>query len=475
MSDDETTYSLQLAKSNRAKCRGVCKENITKGEMKILMNKSPSENMSYGLSHSYHVSCFKISPRKLGKITAEEFVEEYLVDDTDEGVLLEKKEEIVSKILEASSKKKKEKEIDPNNIMERLKVKAKYEKDDDGDDRDDKPAKKKAKTFESVEEEEEFKKMLTEYRKYAKIKLDGLKDFLRWNHQIMGGVKAFVLFKVIDGVTHGRLGFCPLCQGQLKFNFSDKDYDWLYCGGRFDEDLNYRITCSYKIRRLDSKVPRLLPFYQDEPTEEEKEELLRIKEEIQEGDTNTDDNPVAQGLLEKVSDLELDLTSNEGKKKAAFSIFEIVDGKLDMPTNRQPVMEIGKVLMNDMSSSPKEIMEALIKKYGFADEKKEKVGMQVATAETGCANPKNATLVLALNECGGYYFKEGNHNAGGTYIKASAAISNLKDEITEENAMSFCKGKTKVAGIGKATAQRMKEFTETGTFEKLEEKRAAHA
>jgi DNA polymerase/3'-5' exonuclease PolX len=51
----------------------------------------------------------------------------------------------------------------------------------------------------------------------------------------------------------------------------------------------------------------------------------------------------------------------------------------------------------------------------------------------------------------------------------------LEEEVTAENALSFAKGKTKLRNIGKGTAEKMKEFCETGTFAKLEEKRAAHA
>lgn len=51
----------------------------------------------------------------------------------------------------------------------------------------------------------------------------------------------------------------------------------------------------------------------------------------------------------------------------------------------------------------------------------------------------------------------------------------MEVEITADNAMSFSKGKTKVPGIGKGSAEKMKEFMETGTIAKLEEKRAAHA
>jgi DNA polymerase/3'-5' exonuclease PolX len=47
----------------------------------------------------------------------------------------------------------------------------------------------------------------------------------------------------------------------------------------------------------------------------------------------------------------------------------------------------------------------------------------------------------------------------------------LHDEVTSKNAMSFSKGKTKLPNIGKGSAEKMKEFCETGKIEKLEEKR----
>jgi DNA polymerase/3'-5' exonuclease PolX len=50
----------------------------------------------------------------------------------------------------------------------------------------------------------------------------------------------------------------------------------------------------------------------------------------------------------------------------------------------------------------------------------------------------------------------------------------LKETVTESNAMSFSKGKTKLPNIGKSSAEKMLEFVRTGTFAKLEEKRAAN-
>lgn len=65
----------------------------------------------------------------------------------------------------------------------------------------------------------------------------------------------------------------------------------------------------------------------------------------------------------------------------------------------------------------------------------------------------------------------GNSNAGATFTKAANAIKGLEVEITADNAMSFTRGKTKVANIGAKSGKYMKEFCQTGEIEKLNEKR----
>ena len=48
-------------------------------------------------------------------------------------------------------------------------------------------------------------------------------------------------------------------------------------------------------------------------------------------------------------------------------------------------------------------------------------------------------------------------------------------EITVDNAKGLGKGKTKLPGIGKGSADKIHEFFATGTIAKLEEKRLANA
>jgi len=476
----ETTYSVQLAKTSRAKCKS-CKEPIQKGEIKLFVEAPLREGASFGMSSSHHVSCFKI-PRKLASsgVGVEEFLLEYLVDDPE---LLEVRKDEILGMLRAAATKTKSKaksaksqdDEGPANIMDRLKEAAKL-------DDDDEPAKKKAKTKKPTKEEEDFKAMLSLYRKYDKgLTVSELKDILRWNKQIIGGTKAFVLFKVIDGELHGRLSMCPLCQGDLKY--LEGDYDKIHCSGRFDEDIGRRIPCSYSTPRLaNPESVRAHPFYTEEPSEEEKDALEKIKEEVREGGgagvTKTADNPIAQELLKAAKSLDgkLDFSSNAGRKQAVGEFVALVEGKVDLPQNRNPKMEIGKLIMaNYDGKSAEEIMQVIFDKYGFANVKEEKAAAKEAAAEAACANPKNAGLILALGECAKYYFAESNTNAALSYKKATTTLTQLEEEVTEDNAMSFSKGKSKLVGIGKATAQKMQEFCRTGTFAKLEEKRAAHA
>lgn len=367
------------------------------------------EGQAFAVSNSHHVSCFKL-PRKLGtgasKISIEDFVDDYLQDGSDDGSLLpERREEILAALHQAADTKtpKQAKSGDmagdddgrggDENIMTRLKAAT---NDVKAEDATKQPAKKKQR---KGEHEGEFDEMLPLYQMYHKAKLGELKDILKWNKQIMAGVKDFVLFKVIDGALHGRLGLCPLCQGDLKF--VEDDYDTVHCRGRYDEDIGRAMPCSYNFPRLDKKVPRLLPFYLEEPTEDQKEAMTKEREDAREDGEGaaSNDNPVAKELLEKASALDLDLNDNKGKKKAAVAFVELVQGKIDLPENRNATMEIGKLIMSNQGQSPKQIMEVIIAKYGFANVKEEKAAAKEAAAEAACANPKNAPLILAFKEC----------------------------------------------------------------------------
>ena len=328
----------------------------------------------------------------------------------------------------------------------------------------------------------------------------------------MTGKKEFVLFKVIDGEVNGRLGNCVLCGGRLKFQ--EDDLEHVVCNGRFDEDTNMRLPCGFKAP-IDEKTPRYHPWHSDEPTDEEKEAMEKQIDEAR-GEGGGEDNAVGKELLEQAEKMDWKMIDKQQIQAATGELLKLVSGKIDLPENKPPKMVLGPILLANRDKAPKEIVNLVIEKYGFKEEKEKKAAAKEAAIESQCANPKNAALLLVFQELKEFYFKgmvvscnsmlkrcafvspfdhlnisvcsnldshicfalllsEGNRNAGASYTKVCNALKDLKHEVTAKNAMSFSKGKTKIPGIGKGSAEKMKEFMETGTIQKLEEKRANNA
>jgi hypothetical protein len=189
------------------------------------------------------------------------------------------------------------------------------------------------------------------------------------------------------------------------------------------------------------------------------------------GDDNT------QKLIKAVAKIvEWDLGNVVGLKAAVQELYGIVststDEKLDLPESpKEAKTKIFEVVNTNRDKTAQEMIPLLIERFGFAQDKKKKAEKKQAAIAgmVGCA--ANAGILAALQELSELYFKEGNRNAGGTYTKAVNAIKDIQFEITEDNAKGLGKGKTKVANIGKGTAEKMHEFVTTGTIAKLEEKR----
>jgi hypothetical protein len=125
--------------------------------------------------------------------------------------------------------------------------------------------------------------------------------------------------------------------------------------------------------------------------------------------------------------------------------------------------------------SAREILALLIEDYGYVEDKEAKAAAKQEALELACTHPGNAAVTGAISELADLYFQDGNKQAGGTYKKVAKILSELPFEVTASNAMGLCKGKTKVPGIGKSSAEKMHEFITTGTMEKLEEKRKLFA
>lgn len=103
------------------------------------------------------------------------------------------------------------------------------------------------------------------------MKVDELKDYLRWNDIILKGNKSFILKKVVDASLRGRLGRCGDCGGRVEI---DEGGDGgLICKGNWSEDLG-RITCENKWPKM--SFPWRLNFIKQHPSDDE---MQRIVEE----------------------------------------------------------------------------------------------------------------------------------------------------------------------------------------------------
>jgi len=476
----ETIYKLENAKSGRSSCK-KCKIKILKNEIRLGVE---TDGPSFKLQSWYHPTCFTL-PRKLVKekgITALQFVEELLEDYTVDEVCSNDTEMIVRQIEEKVSVTKKEKggedgdgvcteRIKKN--LARLRKEVLGSSDDDDAEYENQPKKKRKMNKLSEEERAEAEV----YAMYEKKKNDELKDVLRWNNQMVGGNKDALLTRIIDGQLNGRLGICPSCE-KGKMKLKDTEAAKAYCNGYFDEENQARIPCFYECSL--KEAPRLLPWYTEEPSEEEKEKMKAMAEEGASNNINsssTSENIDAKAkLLKRASKLNWNLDSKSGIKEAAQDLTTLCtkDHLVDVPNDDKITkMEIGRLVVQNRSKTASEVMELVINKFGLTQAKIEKEKKQAKSLSAVCGNAENVGVMQAILELGDLYFKEGNRNAGATYKKVAQAIKELTFEITAENAKGLGKGKTKIANIGKGSAEKMYEFVTTGTIEKLEEKRAS--
>jgi len=174
---------------------------------------------------------------------------------------------------------------------------------------------------------------------------------------------------------------------------------------------------------------------------------------------------------------EWNLKSRDGLKAATTAMVTLLqdhDGKkkIDMPADNTAQQKVGQIIAANRDKSAAEIIPLIIQEFGFVEDKQAAAEKKEAAIATITKHSANAALVKAFQELADLYFKSGNANAGKTYKKVVAALGNVDFEITEENAMGLGKGKTKIEGIGKGSAEKIYEYVTTGTMAKLEEKRA---
>lgn len=306
------------------------------------------------------------------------------------------------------------------------------------------------------------------YGLYSGKKNEELKDILRWNKQLgISGSKDQLLERCIDGHKNGRLARCKICvEGKLKI--SEKDGDEVLCNGYFDEDSGQRFSCFFTCKRLDA--PRVLPWFTDKPSEAEEEKM----EAEMNQNSSTADLCAAKTLATKIKESDWDLFSREGIKKAVSGWIVISRGvgvKLPLDKARAK-MEVGKIVLQHRDKAIDDICNIIVENFGMEKAAVDTKVKNKAMA-SACRIPENGPVFDAMVELGKLYFKEKNANAGATYNKVGNAIKDLNYCITADNAKGLGKGKTKVDGIGKGSAEKIFEFVTTGSIAKLEEKRAS--
>lgn len=235
-----------------------------------------------------------------------------------------------------------------------------------------------------------------------------------------------------------------------------------------------------------AEAPRFHPWYTEKPSEEETEEMKLKNKPIDgngsaaaggslDGDLMNAQTKLCELVEQKVK---WNVDSLPGIKKTNLALLELCksfDGpKLDIPEGKDGNKRVGKLLLENKSLDPSDFVKLLIETFGFVKAKNEKKKAKQKAAASGCKVPANATVLSAMMELRDFYFKESNANAGKTYDKVANTIRDLDFEITADNAKGLGKGKTKVPGIGKGSAEKIFDIITTGTTEKLEEKRAAH-
>jgi len=149
-----------------------------------------------------------------------------------------------------------------------------------------------------------------QYTKYSAMKVDQLKDFLRWNGQKLDTKKDSLVAMVIDQAMHGRLGRCTQCEGKLNLVLETCDGSH-FCKGSYSEEMSCFVACGIK---YPPKTAPRFKFFDKKPTDEEMETIEKENKSMSASNITASSNAK---IKTEVSFSDLDLATNEGKKEAA--------------------------------------------------------------------------------------------------------------------------------------------------------------
>lgn len=262
----------KFAKSSRSKCR-KCKEPILKGDVRIVTT-IPGDKDGYDVKQNVHPACFSL-PRKYStgadKMTPTQFLEDIVHDESSGGEILPAQLETLAAAIAAKSggggtKTDQPAEGSVDAFMEPIKAAWTAAQQDNETADAAEPKKKKAKkdvkpppAATAVQSDNKViidDALLQAYGVYHSRTNDELKDILKWNRTMSSGKKNLLLVRCMDGHLRGRLALCSLCGGgRLKLS---EDMQHVHCNGKYDEDTEIRIECSY--RASATEAPRWQPW-----------------------------------------------------------------------------------------------------------------------------------------------------------------------------------------------------------------------
>jgi hypothetical protein len=191
-----------------------------------------------------------------------------------------------------------------------------------------------------------------------------------------------------------------------------------------------------------------------------------------------DDDPAIAKLATAAKDITDDMYTNNGVKSATkklYGLLKTCDRDIDLPSDEDAAQQkVGTFIAAKRSVAVADMVPLIAKELGFKDEKELMQDKKVAAQRSNVKCLENAPIVAAFQELVELCALEGNRAHTQLYASVVKGLTDIDYIITAENAMGLSKGKTKVGGIGTKSAERILEFLETGTMEKLEAMRAAN-
>ena len=273
--------------------------------------------------------------------------------------------------------------------------------------------------------------------------------------------------RCLQGELYGALPLCPECgenQGKNATSLKrDAETGKISCSGYYDEALGGRVPCYFtcdKCPPAGMEGSILLPWVTcEQQSRALTEDELKAAKAGGKGSAATEDD------LKSVT---FECKPGTSPRDAVKGILEECDriGVLIPKDNRGP--SVGAIYQTIYDPITKEcdvhaVIRALIEKYGTAKASAAAKSKRAAQ----CLVQANASLAAAFEEMGNLVKKKGEPSYKFTsYFLAAHSIRKWPTEIKDGKELT--KGKLKVKGLGKSTGDKMNEFLETGTIQKLE-------